>query len=224
MNPTPRKDDPDFWTDVLSPRTPAWREPGEDDLITLADDVHDAADRLARAISTRAADYHEAGSDFPLEASAAPDYQLALLHALWQITRSAESRAATAAKVAGHCGAGYPDLGTAWGGITRQSARKKWPDAVRRPGTPDPITLELAGGRAVLTELPDDIGHIWEATGEDGEQGEADEPLNSQAEAAAHAGAWLQQHEYGPDEAHADGLTLRLGTDGDPVDYDGNPV
>lgn len=52
---------------------------------------------------------------------------------------------AIAARTAGSYGANYEQLGAAWG-ITRQGARKKWPEAVDRPAPAE--TGDGVDGRA----------------------------------------------------------------------------
>ncbi|WP_351229996.1 hypothetical protein [Streptomyces sp. NPDC002133] len=218
------KDDPDFWTRILALREPAWREPGEDDLLNLQDDIFEAVQQLASRISLRAQDYRAAGQDLPDAAIAAPDYQLAVLRALHTAQRTIDTFAATAAKNAGHTGASYTKLGAAWGGITRQSARLRWPDAVHKRGTaPQPIELELAGGHAEISELPDGAGYTWEAVGYDEAVAEENEACATVAEAAAQAGAFLQLHAYDHAAAHAACTRPHVTGDG-YVDCDGQPV
>ncbi len=117
--------------------------------------------------------------------------------AAWRVVDAEVKRLTEiAAGTAGSYGASYEQLGAAWG-ITRQGARKKWPDAVTRPSTAEaPVALELFGGEAVLT--PDRAtGHwTWTAHAADGSCGasapEAASPTRE--EAAAYAGAYLREH------------------------------
>ncbi|MFJ9736590.1 hypothetical protein [Streptomyces sp. NPDC101166] len=105
---------------------------------------------------------------------------------------------AIAARTAGSYGASYEQMGAAWG-ITRQGARKKWPDAVPRPtaatGQTIPV-LELCGGSAELTQEPSSGGWRWVAEAADGTHGAADTDTwyATREEAAAHAGAFLMEH------------------------------
>ncbi|MGA5817904.1 hypothetical protein ACPC54_08605 [Kitasatospora sp. NPDC094028] len=99
---------------------------------------------------------------------------------------------AVAAATAGSYGANYEQLGAAWG-ITRQGARKKWPDAVSRPAA-RPGAIELFGGIAELHEDAASGGWSWTATGADGTLGRAAGGHPSREEAAAHAGAFLARH------------------------------
>lgn len=111
-----------------------------DELVALAERaVEELADRLAaealrdRKVPARDGDAGKA---------------LARLRALSCILHAAEKRAAQAASAAALGGAGYPDLGRAWG-ITRQGARRRWPGLVfaTRPQTrqiPDRNTRSTA--------------------------------------------------------------------------------
>ncbi|MFJ6065533.1 hypothetical protein ACIQHU_21140 [Streptomyces tendae] len=96
-----------------------------------------------------------------------------------------------AAVTAGSYGASYEQLGAVWG-ITRQGARKKWPDAVSRtaPTTVGTSTLALFGGIAELVRSPSG------GRGADGTAGAAPDgaPYATAEEAAAHAGAFLKEH------------------------------
>ncbi|MFB7917185.1 hypothetical protein [Streptomyces sp. NPDC056061] len=117
--------------------------------------------------------------------------------AAWKVVASAVERlTADSARTAGSYGASYEQLGAAWG-ITRQGARKKWPDAVRRPTTgKEPSTLELFGGTAELSWEPVPGGWRWTGHGADGIPGgtEGSLRLGTKEEAAAHAGAFLKEH------------------------------
>ncbi|MFE6052325.1 hypothetical protein ACFQ6N_16345 [Kitasatospora sp. NPDC056446] len=111
----------------------------------------------------------------------------------WKLVDAEVKRlTAVAAGTAGSYGASYEQLGAAWG-ITRQGARKKWPEAVSRPAA-RPGVLELFGGTAELFEDEKAGGWRWTATGADGERGGADTGHPSREEAAAHAGAFLASH------------------------------
>lgn len=117
--------------------------------------------------------------------------------AAWKVVDAEVKRlTATAAATAGSYGASYEQLGAVWG-ITRQGARKKWPEAVSRPAVPvaHPAALELFGGTAELVQASDG-GWSWSATGADGTAGAADPGTRypTPEEAAAHAGAFLSGH------------------------------
>ncbi|MFF5490284.1 hypothetical protein ACFY7Y_32805 [Streptomyces virginiae] len=141
----------DTWVDANTIRTPAYSEPTEDDVLALQEGVAEAADAMAWQISERARAHRAAGGDAPDRVVLSGDYQLALLHALRQTAAAVEKRAAAAAKVAGLQGASYTKIGEAWG-ISRQSARVKWPDAVpSRADLPQPpVTVQHAGGTAAV--------------------------------------------------------------------------
>ncbi|MFD7454967.1 hypothetical protein [Kitasatospora sp. NPDC059827] len=111
----------------------------------------------------------------------------------WKVVDGEVKRlAATAAATAGSYGASYEQLGAAWG-ITRQGARKKWPEAVGRPAA-RPGSLELFGGTFDLAADRASGGWHWTAVGADGVSGEAAAGHPTREEAAAHAGAFLAEH------------------------------
>ncbi|MEU4118402.1 hypothetical protein AB0F71_28400 [Kitasatospora sp. NPDC028055] len=111
----------------------------------------------------------------------------------WKLVDTEVKRlTATAAATAGSYGASYEQLGAAWG-ITRQGARKKWPEAVSRPAT-RPGSLELFGGTAELLRDEAAGGWRWTGVGADGTRGEAATGHPTREEAAAHAGAFLAEH------------------------------
>ncbi|MFF8775397.1 hypothetical protein [Kitasatospora sp. NPDC015120] len=118
--------------------------------------------------------------------------------ATWKVVDAEVKRLTEgAARTAGSYGASYEQLGTAWG-ITRQGARKKWPDAVPRPSaaTPAPVTFELFGGEAELTQDPATGHWTWAALAADGSRGTpapGAAPCTSREEAAAYAGAHLRE-------------------------------
>ncbi|MGW0782593.1 hypothetical protein [Streptomyces sp. NPDC002913] len=115
----------------------------------------------------------------------------------WKVVDSAVARLTEqAARTAGSYGASYEQLGAAWG-ITRQGARKKWPDAVSRPAAgAEPGRVELFGGTAELFREPSSGGWRWTGRGADGTRGAADGALHcgTKEEAAAYAGAFLKEH------------------------------
>ncbi|MET8756205.1 hypothetical protein ABZW32_39890, partial [Streptomyces sp. NPDC004667] len=99
----------------------------------------------------------------------------------------------------GHQGAGYPQLGAAWG-ITRQSARTKWPDAVpSRAHLPQPpVPVQHAGGTAAVLHQPDTDG-LWmfTALAADGTQHVSPAEYTSSTAAAHDARAFLAEHPAG---------------------------
>ncbi|MFJ9454425.1 hypothetical protein ACIRST_05025 [Kitasatospora sp. NPDC101447] len=153
----------------------------------LAKALLDALDPLAAAVRSRAS------GDLPEErmwAAEPVEVTLSVLSAWKLVDAEVKRLTALAAATAGSYGASYEQLGAAWG-ITRQGARKKWPDAVVRLA-PRPGSLELFGGAAELDEAVD--GWRWTATGADGAVGEAAAGYPTREEAAAHAGAFLAGH------------------------------
>ncbi|MCB8906416.1 MULTISPECIES: hypothetical protein [unclassified Streptomyces] len=148
--------------------------------------LYDALNPLASALRQRA-------SGLPADrmwAADPVDVALSVL-AAWKVVDAEVKRlTAIAAGTAGSYGASYEQMGAVWG-ITRQGARKKWPDAVTRPAG---VALELWGGTAELT--PTSGGWGWTGKGADGTSGPAagDERYATREEAAAHAGAFLKEH------------------------------
>jgi hypothetical protein len=189
------KDDPDFWTQIMTLRDPAWRELDEIDLIDLKDDIFEAVHEMASRISLREQDYRLAGQEVPDAVVSSPDHQLATLHVLYQVQRVVDELAANTAKNAGHTGASYTKLGTAWGGITRQSARVRWPGAVSsRAASPDAIPLQYADGSAVINHSSQDNAWWFAATGADEEFEESSPSFATSAEAIAAATEFLLSH------------------------------
>ncbi|MFD0277878.1 hypothetical protein ACFVHB_28775 [Kitasatospora sp. NPDC127111] len=157
----------------------------------LGKSLLDALNPLATALRSRATGLpeHQMWNADPAEVA------LSVL-AAWKVVDAEVKRlTAMAAGTAGSYGASYEQLGAAWG-ITRQGARKKWPDAVGRPSTATPITLQLFGGEARLTQDPSSGGWTWTGTGADGAHGAAggDTRYEAREEAAAYAGAFLREH------------------------------
>ncbi|MGW8768957.1 hypothetical protein ACWGN5_41535 [Streptomyces sp. NPDC055815] len=192
--PTPEKSDDNFWNTVSNLVEPPWDEPTPDDASTMDDRVLDAVRALAQRISTRALAYEAAGKPFDPVLMAAPDVQLALLRALYEAKLSVDRLAESAATVAGRSGANYAQLGAAWGGIKRQSARLKWPHAVVRKSAKESIPLHYAGGTAVVHHDADTDAWWYTATAAD-QQAEESEPVHgTYAEAIAGATEFLLAH------------------------------
>ncbi|MEV0193006.1 hypothetical protein AB0I39_31305 [Kitasatospora purpeofusca] len=123
---------------------------------------------------------------------------LSVLAAWKAVDAEVKRLTALAAATAGSYGANYEQLGATWG-MTRQGARKKWPDAVPRPATAGArtgSTLELFGGTAELTQDQLSGGWAWTAEGADGARGATEDGTwyATKEEAAAHAGAFLREH------------------------------
>lgn len=192
--PTPLPGDENFWTTVLAPVEPAWREPGDDDTFAMDEQVLDAARALAERISTRALAYRTADRPFDAALMAAPDVQLALLRSLHEAKLSVDRLAESAAAVAGRGGASYTQLGAAWGGIKRQSARLKWPHAVPKKSAGESIPLHYAGGDAVIHHDPGTDAWWYTATGADLRQDESEAEHRTSAEAIARATEFLLAH------------------------------
>ncbi|MEV0990944.1 hypothetical protein [Streptomyces sp. NPDC049949] len=185
----------DIWADVNTIRTPAYSEPTEDDVIALQDAVAEAADAMAWQISERARAHRAADGQAPDRVVLSGDYQLALLYSLRQMTAVVEKRAAAAAKVAGHQGASYTRIGEAWG-ISRQSARVKWPDAVpSRADLPQPpVTVQHAGGTAAVLHHQATDHWMFTAVASDGTHHTSAPDYPTSAAAADDAKARLAEH------------------------------
>lgn len=192
--PTPDKGDEDFWAAVTTQVQPAYEEPAEDDAFTMDDQVLDAVRALAVRISTRAHAYRSAGKPFDTALMASPDVQLALLRSLYEAKRSVDRLAESAATVAGRGGASYTQLGGAWGGIKRQSARLKWPHAVPKRAADESIPLTYAGGTAVIHHDPDAGAWWYAATAASLREEESEALYATSAEAIARATEFLLTH------------------------------
>ncbi|MFB6890482.1 hypothetical protein ACFCX4_14325 [Kitasatospora sp. NPDC056327] len=161
-----------------------------DERTELARALLDALDPLATAVRARTT-----GEPVHRMWDADPaDVALTVL-ATWKVVDAEVKRLTEiAAGTAGSYGASYEQLGAAWG-ITRQGARKKWPDAVLRPPAGEAVTvLELFGGTAELTRDPTGGHWTWTARAADGSRTAPAAPQPTREEAAAHAGAYLHQH------------------------------
>ncbi|MEV7598599.1 hypothetical protein AB0O91_14575 [Kitasatospora sp. NPDC089797] len=154
----------------------------------LAEALLGALDPLAVAVRSRATGLPEGRMWHGEPAEVA----LSVLSAWKLLDAEVRRLTAVAAATAGSYGASYEQLGAAWG-ITRQGARKKWPEAVGRPAA-RPGSLELFGGSAELVQDEAAGGWCWTAVGADGSTGEAAAGHPTREEAAAHAGAFLAGH------------------------------
>ncbi|MFI2780902.1 hypothetical protein [Streptomyces sp. ALB3] len=192
--PTPDKDDKDFWPTVLTAVDPAWNEPTDDDSFVMDDEVLKTVRALTERISTRALAYQAAGKPFDKALMAAPDVQLALLRALYEAKQSVDRLAESAATVAGRGGASYAQLGKAWGGIKRQSARLKWPHAVAKKSASESIPLRYAGGTAVIHHEPDADAWWFAAVAADQQEEESEACHATSTEAIARATEFLLSH------------------------------
>ncbi|MFJ5136125.1 hypothetical protein [Streptomyces sp. NPDC088707] len=192
--PTPDRNDENFWTAASALVEPPWSEPGQDDAFTMDERVHEAVRALVERISTRVRAYRAAGKPLDPVLMASPDVQLALLRALHEAKQSVERLAESAATVAGRSGANYAQLGAAWGGIKRQSARLKWPHAVVRKAACESIPFRHAGGTAVVHHDADADAWWYTATGADQQDTESEPVHRTYAEAIAGATEYLLAH------------------------------
>ncbi|MFE9142898.1 hypothetical protein [Streptomyces tubercidicus] len=154
----------------------------------------DALNPLAAAIRSR-----QSGLSTARMWEADPvDVTLSVLAAWKVVDTEVKQLTARAAATAGSYGANYEQMGAVWG-ITRQGARKKWPDAVPRPAAAAAKTggvLELFGGTAELVQDPSSGRWAWAGEGADETCGAAGDGTwyATKEEAAAHAGAFLREH------------------------------
>lgn len=161
-----------------------------DEQTELAKALYDALNPLASAIRSR-----QTGLSPARMWEADPVEVTLSVLAAWKVMDAEVKRlTAQAAATAGSYGASYEQMGAVWG-ITRQGARKKWPDAVSRPATAGTSTLALFGGTAELAQTPSG-GWSWTGVGADGASTEETEGARyaTAEEAAAHAGAFLKEH------------------------------
>ncbi|MFI6875577.1 hypothetical protein ACIBL6_19255 [Streptomyces sp. NPDC050400] len=152
--------------------------------------LYDALNPLASAIRSR-----QTGLPADRMWEASPiDVGLSVLAAWKVMAAEVERLTAHAAATAGSYGASYEQMGAVWG-ITRQGARKKWPDAVSRPAPAGRRTLALFGGTAALVQAPSG-DWSWTGVGADGASsvGSDETYFATAEEAAAHAGAYLKEH------------------------------
>ncbi|MFD8025456.1 hypothetical protein ACFV6G_34220 [Streptomyces lavendulae] len=190
-----------FADDMARVRDPAWTDPDPKQAAQIRAQVADLATEMADQLSTRVqALPADAPEDAHLVVRDAGDWVLARMRALREIRTAAEALADQSAGAAGIRGAGYPQLGDAWA-ITRQGARKKWPQAVSAMSQPPAgqesrTTIEAFGGTADLSWHATEGGWWWIGQGADGTPGDAGEETtyDTREEAAANAGAFLQQH------------------------------
>ncbi|WP_282085099.1 hypothetical protein [Streptomyces tendae] len=159
--------------------------------------LYDALNPLASAIRSR-----QTGLPTDRAWDADPAEVALSVLAAWKVVDGEVRRlAGRAAATAGSYGASYEQLGAVWG-ITRQGARKKWPDAVGRTAAAaaDTRRLALFGGTAELAQAPAGVWS-WTGKGADGASGRAAEGARhaTAEEAAAHAGAFLAEHALGVD-------------------------
>ncbi|MFF0429971.1 hypothetical protein ACFYUJ_37080 [Streptomyces sp. NPDC004520] len=192
-----------FAADLARLRDPAWTEPDADLARQVQARIAAFADELADQLSTRVQGLPaDAPDDASLVVRDAGDWHLARLRALREIRTAIDQLADRTVAAAGIRGAGYPQVGDAWA-ITRQGARKKWPHAVSATSPPpagqEPrTTITAFGGSVDLSWRGREGGWWWIGEGADGTTGDAGEGegsiFDTREEAAANAGAFLQQH------------------------------
>jgi hypothetical protein len=188
--------------DFLNQRfDPAWSDPTDEQVSQLRARIRQAAISLAGGISARqthlTALAPEVAELLKVTVGDTADWNLAVLRALRQIKEEAARLADEYASDAGMAGAGYPDLGTAWG-VSRQAARKRWPGVVSSLNPDayrgrDSINFEAFGGEARVSYHPQDGGWWWIATAANRRSAEAPEDVtyDTSEEASAAAGAFL---------------------------------
>ncbi|MEV3857954.1 hypothetical protein AB0J38_26945 [Streptomyces sp. NPDC050095] len=160
-----------------------------DERASLEKALYDALNPLAAALRSR-----ETGLPAERMWDAEPVAVTLSVLATWKVVDAEVKRlTAHAAATAGAYGASYEQLGAAWG-ITRQGARKKWPEAVGRQ-TARADRLQLFGGSAELVRV-EPGGWTWVGVGADGVRSAAEgaAAYETREEAAAHAGAFLKEH------------------------------
>lgn len=112
--------------------------------IALDKALYEALEPLAAAVRAR-----ESGLPEQRMWDADPvQVSLSVLAAWKAVDAEVKRLTAIAARTAGSYGANYEQLGAAWG-ITRQGARKKWPEAVDRPAPAPATTGDGVDGGAV---------------------------------------------------------------------------
>jgi hypothetical protein len=125
------------------------------------------------------------------------DWQLAHLRVLRYMQEAVQELAGDTAPTAGGMGTGYGRPGVAWG-ISRQAARKKWPQAgdTEEP-LPETISIERHGGSAEVIRVPGRSPWTWTGRGCDGTDQLAAQSCDSRWAALTAADAFLQEHFVG---------------------------
>ncbi|MEU3573076.1 hypothetical protein AB0E96_32325 [Kitasatospora sp. NPDC036755] len=177
-----------FWRPV----SPAYVEPGAEQLEQLRGEIYSLAWNHAGRISARLAQQPD-GTKAPTREALrlTQDYTLSVLRMLREVGPAADALAVEVAGRAGSQGATYVQLGEAWG-ITRQSARSRWPGVTRvMVPVPEATELLMAGGEVRVSYHPDESGWWWIGTAANRRHEEADETYDTREEALARAGAFL---------------------------------
>ncbi len=185
--------EPDEYEEMLLPRVPAYSEPTPELLAELRSGLRQMARSAAEDISARTKEFENATDHASLVMwEETQDVPLALLRILREVPALVDQLAAEAAGQAGEHGAGYPEMGSAFG-ISRQAARKRWPDVIHilTAKHPDPVFLEMAGGDAKVHYDMEEGGWGYFANGENRRIEESEDTYDTSEEAAAYAGAFL---------------------------------
>lgn len=157
---------------------------------SLHDAVVDAVTTLADGISVA---YGVLSKPTPVGGRCfhTPEWQLAMLQALWEVDPLTQVLGERWARTAGSMGATHSQLGEA-AGITRQAATKRWPGAVP-PKDASPIDIETAGGTARV--FYDQVSGTWawiaQAANGASAESKCDAGHGTSEAAAAEAGAFL---------------------------------
>jgi hypothetical protein len=180
--------------DVDRLRDPAWREPDDLEIAELWDQMRSVANALARRISARSRECMDNGHTAPATVTQYADWQLAHLRALRYMQETVQELAADTVQTAGGMGASYGRVGDAWG-ISRQAARKKWPQA-GDTGEPSSGTfsVERYGGSAEVSRVPGRSSWTWTGHGCDGTDQQAAQSYDSSWAALTAADAFLRDH------------------------------
>ncbi|GGS31044.1 hypothetical protein GCM10010269_82090 [Streptomyces humidus] len=180
--------------DAAKLRDPAWREPGDLEIAELLDQMRSVANALARRMSARSRECMDNDHTAPAGVTQYADWQLAHLRVLRYMQEAVQELAADTAQTAGGMGASYGQLGVAWG-ISRQAARKKWPQTgAAGESLPETIFIERYGGSAEVSRVPGRSSWTWMGRGCDGTDQQAAQSCDSRWAALTAADAFLREH------------------------------
>jgi len=180
--------------DAARLRDPAWREPDDLEIAELLDQMRSVANVLARRISARSRECMDNGHTAPAGVTQYADWQLAHLRVLRYMQEAVQELAADTAQTADGMGASYGQVGLAWG-ISRQAARKKWPQAGDTgESLPETISVERYGGSAEVSYVPGRSTWTWTGRGCDGTDQQAAQSCDSRWAALTAADAFLREH------------------------------
>lgn len=180
--------------DAARLRDPAWREPGDLEIAELCDQMRSVANALARRISSRSRECMDNGHTAPAGVTQYADWQLAHLRVLRYMQEAVQELAADTAQTAGGMGASYSQVGAAWG-ISRQAARKKWPQAGDAGEClSERFSMARYGGRAEVSRVPGGSSWTWTGHGCDGTDQQAAQSYASPWAALNAADSFLRDH------------------------------